>query len=537
MLKELFSTTQERLVAAALLLFWAVLFLPNLRTNPNWYGDEGIVMEEAWTLAQGHPRYGPLQEDFLSPNPHPPIYLMLLGGLLKVFGNDIVVGRALQVATALATVTILFWVGTLLRDKKFGFLCAAAFLCYPEVAIHYRWVRAHPMQGMWVLACIGFLIQYIQEKRLRDVVCAGVMCSLAVGTHYFAFPLMGIVVLTALLVNKRHVWAAVVTSCAFIGLFFFWFLISHDGGISHLMVRFSGASQQGFDVVKSSWLGEIFRLYKLLVEFVFLTPTLNTDGTLGVDIWILTASLGILFFPVAKFRRWLVFWVLGLMVGVFAGRNTVGAFIYQAFGFIPLLAVGFAGALVQLGDRAARILPERGDAVRIFPAVVLLGGLGFFSLLGSLGHFHTKIDRWTVQSWMDAEATMQFVNSRTTSNDYVVMPDQLFWLYAHEKKAQLIHCAHYELGIEENSTVGVPRDQYWFDCRLENAKYVVLAYALDGGGQPFGIDAIFWLGYKGPREIFQKLQKQEWPVVFQRGEYTVVANPKFQSGSANVGQH
>lgn len=526
--KELFATTQERLVAFALILFWAFLFFPNLRTNPNWYGDEGIVMEEAWTLAQSHPRYGPMRQDFLLPIPHPPLYLLLLGGLLKTFGNDILVGRALQTATALATMVILFWVGTRLRDKNFGLLCAAAFLCYPEVAIHYRWVRGHPMQGMWILASIGFLIQYIQEKRLRDVVWAGVMCSLAVGTHYFAFPLMGVVILTALLVNKRHVWAAVASSCAFAGLFLLWFAMAHDGGISYLLVRFTGASHQGFGAMRSSWVEELFRLYKLIMEFVFLTPTMNNDGTLGVDIWILTASLGILFFPVAKFRNWLVFWLLALMVGVFIGRNSVGVFLYQAFGFIPLLAVGCAGALVRLGDRAARLLPQHGGAVRVFPAAVFLGGLGIFSLLGSLGHFHTKIDRWTVRSSPDAEAAMQFVNSNTTSDDYVVMPDQLFWLYEQEKKAQLIHCAHYELGIEENATLGVPRDQYWFDCSIGNAKYVVLAYGVDADGQPAGIDAVFWMGYEGPRRIVEKLQKQKWPVVFQQGEYMVLANPKLQ---------
>ncbi len=226
------NTTQERLLGAAILVFWAILFLPNLRTNPNWYGDEAIVLEEAWTLSQGHPRYGAMREDFLSPNPHPPHYLLALGGMLQIFGNDILTGRILQVMVALVTTAILFWVGTRLRDKNFGFLCAAAFLCYPEVVIHYRWVRGHPMMGMWALASVGFLIQYVQEKRSRDIALAGLMASLAVGSHYFAFPLMGAVILTALLVHKRHVWVAIETSGAFAALFFFWFILSQPGGRS-----------------------------------------------------------------------------------------------------------------------------------------------------------------------------------------------------------------------------------------------------------------------------------------------------------------
>jgi len=523
---NLFHTTQERLLACALLAFWAVLFLPNLRTNPNWYGDEAIVMEEAWTLSQGHPRYGAMREDFLSPNPHPPLYLLILGGFLKTFGHDILSGRILQILVALGTTVILFWVGTRLRDKNFGFLCAAAFLCYPEAVIHHRWVRGHPMMGMWALAAVGFMIQYVQEKRWKDIALAGLMTSLAVGSHYFSFPLMGVVILTALIVNRRHVWVAAATSGAFAAGFFLWFVLSQPGGLAHLLVRFTGASNQGFGAMQSSLAAEGIRLYRLLVEFVFLTPTLGRDGTLGVDFWIITASLGMVFFPVVRFRKWLLFWLLALLFGAFCSRNTVGMFLYQAFGFIPLLAVGFAGAVVRLGEGASRLLPQSKRAHR-YPAVLLIGGLGILSLIGSLGHFHTKIDRWTVQSWRDAEDTMRFINARTTAEDYVVMPDQLFWLYDHERKAQLMHCAHYENGIEENFAAGVPKDQYWFDCRIANAKFLVLGYGVDAKNQPIGIDAIFWFSYKGPRQIVEEVQKQKWPIVFQKGEYMVLANPRF----------
>jgi len=531
-LKGFIQTHQNYVIAAVVLVFWALLFLPNLRTNPNWYGDEGIVLEEAWTLSQGHPRYGAMEEDFLSPNPHPPIYLLILGGALKLFGNDILVGRALQVLVALATAGLLFWVGFRLGGKKFGVLCVAAFLCYPEVAIHYRWVRGHPMQGMWILASIGFLICYIQEKRIRDVILAGLMCSLAVGSHYFAFPLMGIVVITAFIVDRRHIPLAAISSGLFVAVFLLWFIFIDPNGWENLLARISGASQQGFSAIRPSWFEEVFRIYRLFVEFAFLTPTLNRDGTAGIDFWILIASLGMIFFPFARYRPWLLFWLVALMLGVFSSRNTVGLFLYQAFGFIPLLAIGFAGAMVQLGDRIAPLLPSFGRVARYAPAILLIGGLGLVSLEGSFRHFDTKIDRWTVRSWQDAEETMAFVNANTTAEDFVVMPDQLFWLYSHPRKAQLIQCAHFGKGIEENLTQGVSLNQYWFDCSIENAKYLVLAYGVTENGVAIGIDAIFWMGYEGPRMIIEDVQKAEWPIVFRRGEYMVIANPRFLPGAS-----
>lgn len=527
MISSLLQRRQDRLIAAFLILLWAALFLPNLRTNPNWYGDEGIYMEEAWTFAQGHPRYGAMREDFISPIPHSPVYLAMLGGMLRVFGNDIVVGRAFQALVALATAGILFWVGCRLRSKNFGYLCVAAFLCYPEVVIHYRWIRGNPMQGMWILATVGFLICYVQEKKLRDIVLAGLMCSLAVGSHYFSYPMMGAVVVTAFLVNRRHVWAAAAASGAFFAAFFTWFLLAHEGGLSHLIVRFAGASKKGFEVVDTSWGSEVVRLYRQLVEFVFLTPTLGRDGSVGIDFWILMAGLGMLLFPVIAFRKWLIFWLLAVMWGVFGSRNNAGAFLYQAFGFIPLLSLGFAGMLVRLGELAAGRLPSFGPAARFAPSVAFLGGLGMLSLTGSLGHLQTKVDRWTVQSWKDAEAIMKFINASTSPEDFVVMPDQLFWLYEHERKAQLVQCAHYQKGIEENLTIGVPRDQYWFDCSIENARFLVLACGSDAHGQTVGIDAIFWLGYKGVQGIVDEVQKQNWPIILRQGEYTVLANPRF----------
>ena len=179
------TTSRERGIAVALLVLWALLFLPNLRTNPNWYGDEGEWMDKSWTFIHGTPRVGPILLDFIFPYPYPPFYMLLNGALLRVFGNDIIVGRALGAATALAAAAILFWIGTRLRNKTFGFLCAAAFLVYSEANANFRWVRSHPMAGTLALASVGFLVRYVQEKRLRDVVWAGNILFVGDGNELF----------------------------------------------------------------------------------------------------------------------------------------------------------------------------------------------------------------------------------------------------------------------------------------------------------------------------------------------------------------
>ena len=178
------DTARKLCVLGLLLAVWALLYLPNLRTNPNWYGDEGEWMDMNWSYIHGHPVAGPVVDDFVFPYSYPPFYQLISGALLFVFGNDIVVGRALGAVTALITAGVLFWIGTRLRDKVFGFLCAGVFLVYPQTVMNFRLVRSHPMAGTLALVTVGFLVRYLQEKRLRDIVLAGLFCSLATATHY-----------------------------------------------------------------------------------------------------------------------------------------------------------------------------------------------------------------------------------------------------------------------------------------------------------------------------------------------------------------
>lgn len=231
------TTRRHVLVAVALVVLWALLFLPHLRTNPNWYGDEGVWLEVSWTFIHGDAQVGPVRCDHVFPYPYPPFYLLVNGVLLRVFGNDILVSRALQAVTALVAAALLFWIGTRLRDRTFGFLCAAAFLVYPDVVTNFRWARAHPMAGTLALASVGFMVCYVQEKRLRDIALAGLFCALTTATNYWAYPLIIAVIITALFINWRHAAIAAMTAGAYGGLFAVWYSLTQLGGFQELLAQ------------------------------------------------------------------------------------------------------------------------------------------------------------------------------------------------------------------------------------------------------------------------------------------------------------
>jgi 4-amino-4-deoxy-L-arabinose transferase-like glycosyltransferase len=552
-MKALFQTRQERIFAAALLAVWAVLFLPNLRSNPNWYGDEGEWMEKSWTFIHGTPRVGPIINDFVFPYPYPPLYMLVNGALLRVFGNDVVVARALGAVTALAAGAILFWIGKRLGNPALGFLCAAALLVYPQTDMNFRWVRSHPMAGTLALACMGFLICYLQERRLRDLVWAGICCSLATATNYYAVGMIGGVIAVAVWVNWRRwrelsAWRDVVIGAATAGafgvLFVLWY-VATQGGLAHLQEqvhRLGGMTQPP----------KSFEICSRIVKFCFTTPTsIGPQGLEGHDLWLMAAVAGLVAFPVARLRGWLVFWLVALMWPIFRKQENVSWFFYPATVFLPLMALGVGGAAEQLGRLLMRVLKKKDSVgAHIAPGVVAFGAWAIVSLNGAWGHFDTMIDRFTQRSVPEAEAAMQYVNEHTAANDFVLVPKQIYWLVTASRRSMLSHCQTFEGKTNDAWPVPIPHDRFWFDCRWQNAKYLVLASGVDATGhQQWGIDLVYTLGaggaggivplmldagwkvvYAGGRGVgyAQIGPGKKWPVVID-GEYLVLANPQLMT--------
>jgi len=523
------TNTTSRRLAFCLVGLWALLFLPNLRTNPNWYSDEGEVMEMAWTVAHGHPRVGPTNNDFLFPPPYPPVHLLITGVALRLFGQDILVARLVSAVTALAGALVLFWIGMRIRDSRFGFLCAAAFLVYPETVINYRWVRPHPLAGVLALASAGFAVKYLQEKRWQDVLWAGLLCSVAVGTHYFVYPLTVALFLTVLFVNRRHVPTVVGGLALYPVLFLIWYLASQPGGLAQLVSHVQLLGGQAAEA-SGSMVNELTRIYRNIATFCLLTPTQMRNGAVGVDIWLVLAAAGMLLFPVQTLRKWLLFWTLALMYAVFKKLNNVPVFFYPATIFLPMLAIGFAGAVERVSDWSRQRLAGKSFPPRLITYLlpgVVLGFFGMVSLGAAWGHFRTKVDPWTIHSPADAEAAMRYVNAHTTEQDFVLIPKHLYWLVNHARSASLADSVAYNGQTNGIANIVIPQDCFWFDAHWQNAKYLVLAYGRSFDGSPYGFDAVYTLGFEGMRQIVQEIQRQNWPMVFQQGEFMVLANPRF----------
>lgn len=512
------KTPQERWGVLSLVLAWGLLFLPNLGDNPNWYSDEGDILEWSWHLAEGESHSGAIRCDFLFPHPYPPLYLLTNGALLHVVGYDIVVSRAFQTVIAMVAALLLLWVGSRLRNHTFGLVAAFAFLLYPETVMNFRWVRPHPLAGTLALAAVGLLIRYLQGKQCRDVVWAGLLASLATATHYYAYPLLGVVVITALFVDRRHWFAAIVGAAAFPVVFGLWYVATQTGGFATMLEH---ARLAGGMAPAEPLLSQLVRVYRNLVSFCLTTPMLGPDRSfVGVDWWLVLASVGIIVFPVARFRKWLAFWLLAVMYPVFKQQDNLPIFFYPACLFLPILALGCAGTLTQLGDWVGeRVAKDRPACRQALPAIVL-AVFGLMSLAGAVGHFRTKVDPWTVRSPVQARATADFVNANTTSEDLVLVSKNINWLVRRPRSGSLTQALAYEGQTNEMYVLPISRKFFWTECDWRRAKFVVLSSGIAGTQEAIGFDLVYMRGLRGVADLVSQMLRDGWQVVHTTGSGT-----------------
>ncbi|MCX7827137.1 MAG: hypothetical protein N2689_16530, partial [Verrucomicrobiae bacterium] len=240
--------------------------------------------------------------------------------------------------------------------------------------------------------------------------------------------------------------------------------------------------------------------------------------------WLLGAGIGLVFFPVARFRLWLWFWALALSYAVLRGRDGLPFMFYPATIFAPLLALGFGGLLVGMENAVVRLRGGWRWLPASAPTIAALTAFGAVSLWGSLTHFRARIDVLTVHVPADAEAAARYVNAHSRSQDVVLVPDQLYWLVTTPRAAQMVHAVAWAGEPTEYFHGALPRDLFLFPCGLEDARYLVVA----AGGtpdQPSGIDAVYWFRYESIQRLMTTVREQ-WPVVFRQGDYVVFANPR-----------
>jgi hypothetical protein len=480
--------------AGLIALVWAVLYLPNLRTSPGWYGDETLIHHTSRNLVSGIPSNMALWATFWHPHyPYQPLYSYINGLFAQMAGGDLQGSRFFNTLLALACAQCLYFLGR----KSFGIwpalFAATLFLCYEQAIIHFRMSYAHNAVGLGLLV---MTLSLLRPARARNDWVAGGGLLLAAGSH----PLFIHGALAAFLCRIRHPrsWIRLFLPAGIYVLVSLGILYAIYRGwliedLIHLKNSFLGRGESDGGGLKGL---QNFALFARQDWFHVLTLA-------GLALCI----------PLRKYAAPIVgFLILFLLV---RNRQNLIPFYYHAIVIFPVLCIGWAGLMRYVMTRARRFrLPRKGLCAALF---LLPCALFVQALPHSLkGDFHPRNHHWVTQSTKEVEDAAQWLNARTAPGDVVAGNPNIAWLLKAETVPYLQLITWYGLPTQGYEN-GNSRERFRFPAGLENCKYAVAG----------DIDRRWAFFEPNVGEVVKRFESERWPVVWQGPNYLILENPNY----------
>jgi len=496
-----FNPATQRLLLivglGALAVLWALIYLPNLRTSPGWYGDEFITLIPGHSILNGTYANRALRCSFFSGfnNYQAPACFLFASASQLISGGDIYGARLFSALIGLATSLTAFYVllgrGLVLE----AITSCLIILCAPQSVIHFRWIYPH-FFVMYGAVLAGLMLDQPRTPKRDWIIGLGCACG-ALGHLLFIH-----VTLAALIVRWRHpgAWLRIalpplVVLLADIG---FGYLIS-----GHQV--FADMSEVAFQYTQhnngNSW------LLKLTTFWTFFTwDWLDIAYVFGLIV-------------LALWRRWaLVCFTFILSAAIIQNRPELPVFYYQAMVFIPLYAICLGCALCTLVDRLIKLVPELASVpyfryvlVAIVPAILVVNAIemSFSSKIIS------RCDALVAPSSHDLETSAAWVNQHTAKDDFVVAFWDLGWML-NCRWTDMMQCAAWQYG-ESPPFYQRHRDrsEFLFPADLKTARYVVVG----------PLDLRWGYGQGGVPQLIQEDGLTSWPVVARTATTFILENP------------
>jgi hypothetical protein len=478
-------------------LFWALLYLPNLRTAPNWYGDEILTLDIGKSLAHGELANRALYCTFYAPDyPYQPEYAFITGMCSWITNGDILGGRIFSILIGLATAMTGFY----FLSRKIGYLWGLLFgitlLGYSQAVIHYRWIYPHAAVGLGVL---GACFLMMRPAKARGDWRAGAFLAIGAGSHLLAIHATALALLCRL--KRPHSWIP-------IGLPPFLVIC---GSLILVWLNFH------------DWLWEDLRALK---DFYARYSAENGGGTRKFfnflnffiqDAFHITALIGCLL--CLRRRTYMIaFMSLGLTFLLTQNRQNLPLFYYQAMIVFPLLVA----AIVLTAKLVTSVIAGRffwgSGARRTIPLIciiiaVLSGSRMIPQVL--IGKIQTRVTPWVISSPADYDHVAEWINKHTDANDLVIAHWNLAWKLKCKSADILQATAWSGQSPGEYYTTIPKRERFRWDADIKKAKYVAIT----------DLDRNWALGQGSCKDTLLLSGVNIWPVAFSFGTTIVRQNP------------
>jgi 4-amino-4-deoxy-L-arabinose transferase-like glycosyltransferase len=488
----------------------------DLRAVPAWYPDEGSNIVISADLARGELAYMAIGESSFI-NGHPHLYYLLLAGLFRAFGVDILWARILSASLGSLSLLLLFPIFKAISGKNIAVVSTVLYAFYPGAVSYSRLAFTYNLLTPIYLIVLYAIHQYLRRREVKWLMLAAICGGMAPAVELAGAALPIFVVLVLVIKHPRHVLVAL-----------------------PVMVLPTLA----WGLWMWAWAGEAF-LFDLAftlsrtgasVPLQIAQAVLNYYSGLMWDVWFALGSFGLFLLPNRRSR--------GLVTGfycctvLFMSRTVGlgGLAYYFAIPLHPLISVGIASLLAEglpavlrqfetdLHSWLSIRLPNRRWRSRL--VVVLNSGLIFVFLLSPfLTSLYEATSFESIQTirlgqvgiFADPETASQatfYVNLRTSEDDVVLTSPTIAWLI--EANAAGFQMAVLATGQDSYHMPGnIPASRFRFDPSLANASYVILD-PLWRGWASGKMDAV---------AAMVETIENEWTMDRQFGEFEVYSNP------------
>lgn len=488
--------------APSLLLFvaWAILYLPNLRTNPGWYGDEtqtvlagkemlkGVFADRAIFTTFLHPAYN-----------YQPGFAFLVGIATKLAHGDIFGARCFCVLLALICSLIIYFSGR----SHFGVLPALTgamiFLGYEQTVIHFRWVYPHNM------VALGFLYAAMQclrpSRRGTDWKC-GVGLALAAFSHLL-FVHGTLAAFLCRICHPRSWFRLFLPPALAIGISLGVVAFAHKG------IRWSLDDLHYLSSFYASYSAENGK-GKILSNFInFFTH----DGFHILAFVAILLCINRRYFTIA-------IWCFVVSFLLLQNRQNLPLFYYQAIVFLPLLCVAIAAAFDRISTWLRKTqIGKTANIFRFFQFAVLILVILWSTRSAAKSLQGTLVPRnqfWVTQSTEEVTAAAQWLNTQTQKDDLVICNQNIAWLlnarttdYLQVAAWNGIPTCYYEKPM--------PHERFRYPADLSKAHFAIVG----------DIDQRWTFSQPGIPGFFPQLK--QWPLVWSGDNYYILENPAWVS--------
>jgi 4-amino-4-deoxy-L-arabinose transferase-like glycosyltransferase len=508
------------------LLFLAILFrLYKLRTAPDWFIDEGEFTRLADYISRGNFDFLGIRNSMLLIG-RPPLFVLILAGMIKLFGADIVVVRILSVSCSIFVIIITYCFIRYSIGRKSAFFTTLLLAIIPEYIFYNRLGFSYNWTSLWMTFSIFALWKYLSQYQKRWLVASCLMSGIAFSSDYLGLVSILTIILVSFLFKPKDFWMLFLILIPLVISLAPTFIESPGDAWNNLIFSFSivkrveGNIGYQFSLMLQAY-PEMFLRQPLIILGIigiFILSDLRLRGLLLVELIGIIITLS--FSKILAMQYLLPIWPI-VMIGL-------GYFIEKIITYIFTVIKSSIINLVKNHKWLNRgsftlFIGSVGPTLLAFAFVFL--PISYMLILDIKGYFVEPVNpSSTIQAvgWSvgyipasDAEAVAQAILINTKPTDFVIAPGALSWILVCNATDIRIVYRYYQV-IHSINNRYLQKDDFLVEDSLSNAKYAVVDNTWRTWAQNSTSDTDLWLD-----------EVSHWPLVMERGSLQLFCNPSF----------